>query len=85
MFVIGNMIQQISVIRVLIFMFHLRYIGHMVYRLSTHTSVTVQKRIQRRKPTRGGSVWTQVQQIFFNTSSTTDVLTTCGFSGFGSI
>ena len=40
-------------------------------------------RIQRRKPTRGGSVWTQVQQIFFNTSSTTDVLTTCGFSGFG--
>ena len=41
--------------------------------------------IQRRKPTRGGSVWTQVQQIFFNTSSTTDVLTTCGFSGFGSI
>ena len=42
-------------------------------------------RIQRRKPTRGGSVWTQVQQIFFNTSSTTDVLTTCGFSGFGSI
>ena len=37
--------------------------------------------IQRRKPTRGRSVWTQVQQIFFNTSSTTDVLTTCGFSG----
>ena len=35
--------------------------------------------IQRRKPTRGGSVWTQVQQILFNTSSTTDVLTTCGF------
>ena len=32
-----------SVIRVLIFIFHLRYIGHTVYRLSTHKSVTVQK------------------------------------------
>ena len=38
-----------------------------------------------KKPTRGGSVWRQVQQISFNTSSTTDVLTTCGFSDFGSI
>ena len=50
-----------------------------------HTTVITKIWIQRRKPTRGGSVWTQVQQIFFNTSSTTDVLTTCGFSGFGSI
>ena len=53
-------------------------------RTSDHMPIST-VRIQRRKPTRGGSVWTQVQQIFFNTSSTTDVLTTCGFSGFRSI
>ena len=35
----------ISVIRVLIFMFRLRYIGHTVYRLSTHTSAAAQKLI----------------------------------------
>ena len=34
-----------SVIRVLIFMFHLRYIGHTVYRLSTHKSAAAQKLI----------------------------------------
>ena len=45
MFVIANMIQYISIIGVLIFMFHLRYIGHTVYRLSTHTTAAVQKRI----------------------------------------
>ena len=45
MFVIANMIQQISVIRLLIFMFHIRYIGHTVYRLSTTTSVAVRKLI----------------------------------------
>ena len=32
-----------SVIRVLMFMFHLRYTGHAVYRLSTHTSFAIQK------------------------------------------
>ena len=45
MLVIENIIQQISVVRVLIVMFHLRYIGHTVYRLSTDTSVAVQKLI----------------------------------------
>ena len=45
MFVIANIMQLITVIRVLIFMFHLRYIGHTVYRLSTHTSAAAQKLI----------------------------------------
>ena len=45
MFVIANIIQKIAVIRILIFMFHLRYIGHTVYRLSTHTSAAAQKLI----------------------------------------
>ena len=37
--------KKISVIRVLIFMFHLRYIGHTVYCLSTHKSAAAQKLI----------------------------------------
>ena len=45
MFVIANMIQYILVIKVLFFLFHIRYIGHTVYRLSTHTSGAVQKPI----------------------------------------
>ena len=37
--------HTINISNYLIFMFHLRYIGHTVYRLSTHTSAAAQKLI----------------------------------------